>query len=160
MGLDMYLYLAKREYKSEYDGGCTYPDEFAKFQVEIEKHNFKSMLVETKCQVGYWRKANAIHKWFVDKCSDGVDECQTIYVSKEKLQELLDTCKDVVVNPDKANELLPTSSGFFFGSTKYDDWYFEDLKYTIDLIEKIFDFIDNGEKDNQADYGVIYEASW
>jgi hypothetical protein len=26
--------------------------------------------------VAYWRKANAIHKWFVDNCQDGVDECQ------------------------------------------------------------------------------------
>lgn len=160
MGLDMYLYLVKSVYKSDYRGGCTYPDEFAKFQVEIEKCNFKSMSVETKCQIGYWRKANAIHNWFVQKCADGVDECQTIYVSKEELQELLDTCKEVVANSDKAGELLPTSKGFFFGSTNYDEWYFDDLKYTIDLIEKIIDFIDNGEKDEQADYSVVYEASW
>ena len=26
--------------------------------------------------VAYWRKANAIHSWFVENCQDGVDECQ------------------------------------------------------------------------------------
>ena len=27
-------------------------------------------------EVGYWRKANAIHKWFVDNVQDGNDDCK------------------------------------------------------------------------------------
>jgi hypothetical protein len=46
-------------------------------------------------EVGYWRKANAIHKWFVDNVQDGVDNCEYYEVSKEQLEELLDICKTV-----------------------------------------------------------------
>ena len=45
--------------------------------------------------VAYWRKANAIHKWFVDNCGDGIDECQTMEVSQEQLEELLDIAQKV-----------------------------------------------------------------
>jgi hypothetical protein len=43
-------------------------------------------------EVGYWRKANAVHGWFVRECADGVDECQEIPVSKIKLLELQAQC--------------------------------------------------------------------
>jgi hypothetical protein len=47
--------------------------------------------------VAYWRKANAIHKWFVDECQGGVDECQlSDPISREKLVELRGLCQRVV----------------------------------------------------------------
>lgn len=46
-------------------------------------------------EVGYWRKANAIHKWFVDNVQNGVDNCEYYEVSKEQLEELLETCVKV-----------------------------------------------------------------
>lgn len=46
-------------------------------------------------EVAYWRKANQIHKWFVDNVQDGNDDCGSYYVSREKLQELLDLCKKI-----------------------------------------------------------------
>ena len=49
-------------------------------------------------QVGYWRKANHIHKWFVDNVQNGIDDCDTYKVTKEQLEELLDICKEVVDN--------------------------------------------------------------
>lgn len=48
-------------------------------------------------EVGYWRKANQIHQWFVDNVQDGVDDCNYHdEVTKEKLEELLDICKEVL----------------------------------------------------------------
>ena len=52
----------------------------------------------------------------------------------------------------KASKLLPSTSGFFFGSTDYDEWYFGNVQYTITLIEnllKVNDVMD-----------VYYQASW
>ena len=43
--------------------------------------------------VGYWRKANAIHKWFVDNIQDGEDDCGYYEVAPEQLEELLNICK-------------------------------------------------------------------
>lgn len=45
--------------------------------------------------VGYWRKANQIHKWFVDNVQDGNDDCKSYYVSTEDLEKLLNICKEV-----------------------------------------------------------------
>lgn len=46
--------------------------------------------------VGYWRKANAIHNWFVQNVQGGKDECQEAYVERKKLTELRDLCKQVL----------------------------------------------------------------
>lgn len=48
--------------------------------------------------VGYWRKANAIHKWFEDNCTENgeIENCRDYYVSKEKLIELKNTCERVI----------------------------------------------------------------
>ncbi len=51
----------------------------------------------------YWRKANHIHKWFVDNVQEGNDDCGTYDVSIEQLTELRDLCKKVL---DTAN-LVP-----------------------------------------------------
>jgi hypothetical protein len=46
-------------------------------------------------EVGYWRKANAVHKWFVENVQNDVDDCSYYEVSKEKLEELLGICKTI-----------------------------------------------------------------
>ena len=69
---------------------------------------------EVRKEVLYWRKANAIHRWFVVKCQFGVDNCATYYVSRVKLEELREVCKSIVEGRADAEETLPTQSGFFF----------------------------------------------
>ena len=44
-------------------------------------------------EVGYWRKANHIHNWFVQKVQNGIDQCEEHEVSREKMKELLAECK-------------------------------------------------------------------
>lgn len=87
-------------------------------------------------EIGYWRNANAIHKWFVDNVQDGVDDCQKSWVSRDQLVELLALVMAVLEDRSKAQELLPTQSGFFFGSTGYDEWYFKDLEHTKTICEE------------------------
>ena len=47
-------------------------------------------------EVGYWRKANHIHAWFVDKVQGGEDDCSYYFVSKDDFLELKETCEKVV----------------------------------------------------------------
>jgi hypothetical protein len=47
-----------------------------------------------------------------------------------------------VKDPSTAKELLPTSSGFFFGSYDYDEYYVDDIKNTIDIITKVLETTD------------------
>lgn len=47
--------------------------------------------------IAYWRKANAIHQWFVDHVQDGEDDCDYHReVTKEDLERLRDTCIEVL----------------------------------------------------------------
>lgn len=117
---------------------------------------------KTYYEVGYWRKANAIHNWFVENCGNGEDNCQEMYVSLEKLETLLDICKQVSADHKLAPFLLPTQSGFFFGSTEYDDWYFAKVEDTIKIIEPVIEFLKNIKNKCEPNewYDVVYEASW
>jgi hypothetical protein len=112
----------------------------------------KSVVREITIDVGYWRKANAIHAWFVRNVQDGVDECQTSQVSREHLQTLRDLCQRVLDFRHLANELLPTQSGFFFGSTDYDESFIEDLKSTIEIIDRALAL--------PTSWTFEYHASW
>ena len=110
-------------------------------------------------QVGYWRKANQIHNWFVETCQGGVDECQEVYVSIDQMKELADLCRQVILDPSKAEELLPTSSGFFFGSTDIDEWYIEQLRYTADRLTELVKIAENESK-NDNYISFYYQSSW
>ena len=57
-----------------------------------KKYGYKTIFE----QIGYWRKANHIHKWFVDNVQNGVDECDTYEVTKEQLEDLLNVCRKVL----------------------------------------------------------------
>ena len=50
----------------------------------------------TREEVGYWRKANAIHRWFVENVQNGEDDCGEYRVSHEQMQELLDRVNKVL----------------------------------------------------------------
>lgn len=102
-------------------------------------------------EAGYWRKQNQIHRWFVENVQGGVDNCGEYYVGSDKLQELLDICKKIQSDTSLAEELLPSASGFFFGGTDYDEWYFNGIDNTVDILEEAL-------SDTHADY--YYSSSW
>ena len=149
MGLDMYLNA--RRYVSEYS------ERDKELRGELDKLTEVNGLPiqEVVCEAMYWRKANAIHRWFVNNVQKGVDDCGTYYVSNDKLKELIELCKQVMSNKGKACELLPTGSGFFFGTVEYDDWYFEGVQDTIDRLESLLS--DEKITDN---FIFEYHSSW
>lgn len=114
-------------------------------------HDYNIGQIKMLVEIGYWRKANQIHKWFVDNIQNGIDNCAQYYLDKEQLLELKELCKQVLEQPEKAHEILPTESGFFFGSQEYDEWYYDDIKETIKIINWIMD--------KDYDY-FAYSSSW
>lgn len=109
-------------------------------------------------EIGYWRKANHIHKWFVDKVQGGEDDCEYYKVTKDNLLSLKATCEKVLSLKGKDEEeikkILPTESGFFFGSTTYDEYYFSGVEETIKIINDVLQTTDF-EKEL-----VVYRSSW
>jgi len=145
MGLDMYL-KAKQwlyEEKDKEKVKAIFPD----IDLKVQCIEFEAI---------YWRKANSIHNWFVEHCQNGKDDCQTVYVDREKLEQLLKTVDEVLKdrNIEKAARILPPVSGFFFGSNQIDDYYWEDLEYTQKSLTDLL----NNEK--YKDLEFYYRASW
>ena len=113
-----------------------------------------------------WRKANAIHKFFVDEVQDGNDNCERYYVSESNLENLLEIINQIleiktpVAREMKAEELLPTDiEGCFFGSKEYDDWYYQDLKRTKVTLDKLFEYQATADSGKRFD-GFYYQSSW
>jgi hypothetical protein len=149
MGLDMYL--NKRSYVQywEHNGDDNYEVKVTKGgkPTKIDPKKVKYIIEEA----GYWRKQNQIHRWFVENVQRGIDDCGEYYVSKEDLQTLLELCQKVKADNSLADELLPSASGFFFGGTEYDEWYFNGIDNTIDILKEALE-------DENADY--YYSSSW
>lgn len=158
MGLDMYLYASK--YVSSNDAfEKDSPTRFAEIIKAVgaegfPKSEYRSATVDI--QVGYWRKANAIHDWFVQNCQGGEDRCQKVNVSRDSLIELRNLCMKVLSekgNQDVAEIVLPTASGFFFGGTEYDEYYWEYIESTIITINTLLLAV-------PEDWDFIYQSSW
>ena len=145
MGLDMYLqaerYMWYNEDLLKEEVGRAFPE-------LPEGAKVKTVTAE----IGYWRKANAIHRWFVANVQEGVDNCEAFHVPREKLQELRGECLKVINDPGLAEKTLPTQSGFFFGNTDYNEWYMEDLQETVTICDRALAMPDTWE--------IQYRASW
>jgi len=97
------MYLSKRTYVKNWDwmkpedkhlvtvlqGGKT---------THIQPQRIREIIEE----VAYWRKANAVHQWFVDHVQDGDDDCKEYHVGEGQLRELLSLCTQVL----EASELV------------------------------------------------------
>ena len=168
MGLDMYLNV--RKYVSKYN----YKDESRNlnenFQTLAEMSGLNGLTkyslhggVEISYPIAQWRKANAIHGWFVKTLADGIDECQPIEVTRDHLKLLLKACKEVMAETDEDEKEakavdwnLDPTSGLFFGSHEIDEYYDADLKYTIEMIEHIISLI----PEDDYKWEFTYQASW
>lgn len=155
MGLDMYL-TAKKYLWSDQDKELSAKiNELIGVKPEFEKRfNGSSLVVnEISLSAMYWRKANAIHGWFVNVVQDGADDCQQYEVDREQLEELRDLCADILARPDaERDEDLDPMEGFFFGSYEKDEWYYQDLKNTVEGLNRALSLPD--------EFSFHYQASW
>lgn len=186
MGLDMYL--QKKTYVQNWahqDASRKHTVSVklgGKLRKDIKPERI-SYVVE---QVAYWRKFNALHNWFVQECGDGKDECQEMYVQIEQLEELRDKLSEVITLiglskkitkvlkdwngeeyevstydcEDELRKIFPPTSGFFFGSTEIDDYYVEDVKKTIEIIDDLSKEFDQTKELGLFCGDLYYQASW
>jgi len=161
MGLDMYLskktYIGNQYKQPEQQVSVIIPENQKDVTFPVQETIKQNRITYIQEEVGYWRKANHIHNWFVENVQDGEDDCREYEVSEDDLTDLLNLCKQVIENKDKADELLPSINGFFFGSTEYDEWYFQQCQDTINIIENILK--EKGEK-GYLDGEIYYNSSW
>lgn len=145
MGLDSYM-------NARFRFGANNPKRAAiteKLGLSDSDYDCDYTSISVTVPVGYWRKANAIHKWFVDNVQREQDDCREYFIPREDLIKLRDLCKKLNNNHNKAAELLP-----FFGGGEYDEYYFKQIKSTI----KILDNVLKNPKYATADF--YYQSSW
>lgn len=154
MGLDMFLYKVEKEEKEEIaywrkanaihawferncaDGELENCQEYVVTKENLEKLKQDCETVLNSSRLVY--KTVPVREYNYDKRD---------YVTVERTMNLLE-------DSSVAEELLPTQSGFFFGSTFYDEWYVEDLKETVEKIKDIL-------KDKDLDkFTMVYSAWW
>lgn len=117
-------------------------------------------------KVAYWRKANQIRQWIVTNCGyDSNSNVEYFLITKEQLKKLYTDCKNIIEKyengsekittelVDYCKEVMPTKSGFFFGDTAIDEWYFEDIKNTL---RQVADILINTDFDKED----IYYYEW
>lgn len=188
MGLDMYLYVERGVYASLDEDHYQEVKQFVESRLmgtplkEDSKREYGGSF-SVRHEVAYWRKANAIHSWFVKNVQEGDDDCQLSYVSLEHLEELLEGCGDVLslLNPFYAKaydgdnwddgivipshvkveveEVLTPTGGFFFGSTDIDSYFYYTVRYTHDRLVELLDWL-KVEQERHRYWSVLYRASW
>ena len=185
------MYLSKKTYVQNWNHKKEKHEIIIKLNGKIRDDIKSERISYIQEEIAYWEKANHIHNWFVENIQGGIDNCKSYYVSKDDLKKLLKTCnkvnkslmqsetieKDeevlgkngkvnvkikVFKNIEIAKKLLPTKEGFFFGGTDYDEYYLENIKYTIKIIEKILKELKTYELLYPEFYypELYYHASW
>lgn len=130
MGLDIYFLKRKRssENKSEYH----------------EK------------ELAYFRKVNCLVAFFEDQYGFDRNDL-AIVITKEMVNDLIERCDEVLLNPELAPDRMPNTGGFFFGSTAYDEYYFDNLE---DIIRNMKEYVlpeFDKLKDNED---IVFYTSW
>lgn len=183
MGLDMYLSrnldqngnVLKITPQDAFNNAA-----FAKLLKHATQSNVSYLQPNISVNIAYWRKANAIHQWFISHCAADVDNCQAIAVDIEDLHELKDTCDRILNAPtdiDLMESLLPPQGGFFFGDTDLNDTdtlnsYLDNVEYTNHILSEEFKIVDEFKKHKTPsefnpehsvpaiDIDYTYQASW
>lgn len=155
MGLDIYIYRAKREglakrqarmKEIENEEDSIYSLEREEFEKPEIQEKLKALQKECKdvrpyTEIAYFRKVNLLVSYF-----NYQQNCTYQELSKENVESLVEDCQKVLDLyqqhqgediTDKLEDLLPTTSGFFFGRTDYDKWYFKDVEYVLNEFTKI-----------------------
>jgi hypothetical protein len=174
IGLDMYLNRRKyigNKYKDKDKQAIIVAD-------GVDQAKVSEVVEEAAC----WRKANAIHQWFVENVQAGEDDCKEYRVGHEELQALY----AVVCKVLESCELVPAkiSNGYTFKNGKKEPILVDGKKvkndkvarellpttegfffgatdydeYYVEDLKYTKKILEDALKDESADY--YYQSSW
>ena len=135
MGLDQFAWRVKAE------------DAIGNFEIAKEEDGSGSKVEE----FFHWLKHHDLHGWFERLYRNKGGPAESFNCIPVRL-----TTVDLdALQHDLLNGTLPETTGFFFGNQEYDEYYFEDLKYTKTLIENL---LSNDEL--MKNWYLEYSSSW
>ena len=166
MGLDMYLEKCDRRAwgykdmdidKMKANNPALYEELKPFIVMRGEYHPWESFFTE----IGYWRKANAIHRWFVENIQNGIDNCEYYEVSKEQLEELLDVCIKVKNGSKLVKGLIKNGERYENGKfvpCMEEGEYIEDISVAEELLPTQSGFFFGGTDYDQWYLGDIEDT--
>lgn len=96
-------------------------------------------------RVGYWRKFDALHQWFVNNTQQGHDDCRAAFVSVDTLVELEEQLEQVSDDPQSASEHF---------TADIDETLEEsDVDYTLTILH-------HAKRLQEQGWDIHYRASW
>ena len=95
-------------------------------------------------RVGYWRKCDALHRWFVDSVQEGSDDGRPAYVQDDCLRDLQRLCERAIDDPAGAAEQFNVGDGAGLDR--------EELQYTLDILRHAIALQEQG-------WDITYRAS-
>lgn len=98
-------------------------------------------------ELAYFRKVNFLIPFFEGFFNTEIENLEDLELTKESVEELRDRCEQVLEDHTKAKELLPTQKGFFFGSTDYDSYYYQDILDVLENCNALLPEFDNLKED-------------
>lgn len=93
-------------------------------------------------ELAYFRKVNFLIPFFESFFNIEINNLEDLELTKESVEELRDRCEQVLKDHTLANNLLPTQKGFFFGSTDYDKYYYDDVEDVLVNCNTLFQEFD------------------
>ena len=154
MGLDQTFYKCKvtkwKAYKEQLEA-------YEKVQTDEKEDTFEHPGRNFDPEeIGYFRKVNFLMREFAY-----YGNCEYKEISRDELERLRKKCERLAgfqpretpegeeVYSDEArqlaSELLPTCSGFFFGSTDYDDVYFQNIHEVLEWVTGVLNALGNDD---------------
>lgn len=106
-------------------------------------------------EVAYFRKVNSLYGYFQNQ----LDDEYMAFVNYNVVDDIIDKAKSIIQKAKEtpndwqefAKDTLPTCSGFFFGSTEYDEWYLEGVQLIIDQLSSVLN-----DWDDDAIYYIYF----
>lgn len=134
MGLDIYMFKVKKTTKEVSTNG-------------LDLSNGE--------KVAYFRKVNCLYGYFQNQ----LDDEYTAFVSHNVVDDIVEKAESIIHKAKEtpndwqefAKDTLPTCSGFFFGSTEYDEWYLEGVQLIIDQLSSVLN-----DWDDDAIYYIYF----
>ncbi len=124
MGLDMYL--TEEVYISRYDhmqNDSARKEEYHRAEVILKAAKLvmpDNNGLYVRATVVYWRKANAIHNWFVANVQAGKDDCEQHDVGVEQLTTLVALCREVLAKVKMESGII--INGYHMGPDTDGEW--------------------------------------
>lgn len=150
MGLDMYLEakLHLPPYSAELAPVRQAIGQAIGYTPPTEKPDNDATLMEITgviVRVGYWRKFDPLHQWFVSNVQEGHDDCRPAYIAPDVLVELEEQLDQVSDDPESASEHFISE-----GDEPLDEG---EIDYTLKVVVQ-------AKKLQERGWDIYYRASW